>query len=390
MTAATATRTSGLPESYYAPDFVLEVEGTALDPASKGDVLEIKVVMSLEELASVDLKLNNYDDTTFDLKWSDSPKFRLGSRVHVQLGYADRLVSMLRGTITTLSPEFLSDGAPTLTVRAMDALVALKGSKPPEDQVTYCDKKDWQIAQQIASRHDLRLEYTDDGPVHASVQQRNIDDLTFLKERAARIDFAVFMQTDPDSGKDVLHFEKPTDGRDARPIRTYVLQWGSLGNTSTAPSMIEFKPTMSASDQVQSVTVRGWDANAKQAIVATATAGTTEGVSGSGGDTGPAAAVLVAGKQGKKDTIVCAPVANQEEADALAKARLAESAYKFMTASAKVIGLPDLRPGDNVEIGGVGTTFRGTWYVTKVTHTLNASGLLTEFDARKTYKGDKK
>ena len=77
-----ATLLPGLPEDYYAPEFVVEVEGRALDPAQKGDVLEIKVVLSVDELASVDLKLNNYDDSTFDLKWSDSV---LPSQLHFQV-----------------------------------------------------------------------------------------------------------------------------------------------------------------------------------------------------------------------------------------------------------------------------------------------------------------
>jgi phage protein D len=390
MTGATATRSSGLPESYYAPDFLVEIEGTALDPASKGDVLEIKVVMDIDELASVDLKLNNYDDTTFDLKWSDSELLRLGSSVHVQLGYADRLVSMLRGKITTLSPEFLSDGAPTLTVRAMDSLVMLKDSRPPETEVCYRNKKDWQIAEQIARRHGLRLEYDDDGPEHELVVQRNLDDLAFLKERAARIDFQLFMRTDPETGEEVLHFVKPADGRDAAKIRTYVLAWGTLRNTDVPPSMIEFKPTISASDQVQSVTVRGWDTAQKKAITCTAEPATTPGVSGSGDATGPAAAAAVGGAAGKKEVVVNAPVTSEEEARRLAESLLAERAYKFLTASAKTIGLPDLRPADNVEIHGVGERFSGTYFVKKATHVLNASGLLTEFDVRKTYEGEQK
>ncbi|TML05131.1 MAG: type IV secretion protein Rhs, partial [Actinobacteria bacterium] len=108
MSAAVATRTSGSPDNYYAPDFLVEVEGKQLDPKSRDDVVEIKVTMELDKVDSVDLKLNNYDDTTFDLKWSDADFFRLGHRVHVKLGYVDSLVSMLRGPITTLSPEFVS------------------------------------------------------------------------------------------------------------------------------------------------------------------------------------------------------------------------------------------------------------------------------------------
>ncbi len=70
---APPTPAPGLPERYYAPDFVVEIGGVALDQESKGDVLELKVEMAMKEMTSVDLKLNNYDDRTFDLKWSDSP-----------------------------------------------------------------------------------------------------------------------------------------------------------------------------------------------------------------------------------------------------------------------------------------------------------------------------
>jgi hypothetical protein len=206
MSAGAATRTSGLPDSYYAPDFLVEVEDKPLDPATKGDVLEVRVVLDIDELASVDLKLNNYDAVNYDLKWSDDEQFRLGNRVHLQLGYADRLISMLRGRITTLSPEFPSDGAPTMTVRVMDGLVVLKDSRPPEDEVTYEKMKDWEIAQRVAQRHGLRFEHDDDGPTHDVVVQRNTDDLVFLTERASRIDHKLFMRTDPETGEDVLHF----------------------------------------------------------------------------------------------------------------------------------------------------------------------------------------
>lgn len=391
MSTPVATRTSGSPDNYYAPDFLVEVEGKALDPGSKGDVLEVKVTLSLDEVASVDVKLNNYDDTAFELKWSDSKLFRLGNRVHVKLGYVDGLVSMLRGPITTLSPEFVSDGAPTLTVRAMDRLAVLRDSRPPEAEVSYKKQHDWQIAQTIAERHHLRFEHDadDDTPVHELVVQRNTDDLAFLMERASRIDFKVFMKTDPETGEDVLRFGKPTDGRDGAPARTYVLAWGNLrNNTGVAPSLVEFKPTVSSADQVQSVTVRGWDTKTKKAISVTAQPATTPGVSGSGAATGPASAAKVGTAEGRKDVVVNAPAQTEEEARRLAEALLAERAYAFLTATGKAIGLPDLRPGDNVEIHGVGTRFSGTYYVTRVTHTLNAGGLLTEFSVRKTYEGE--
>ena len=120
-------RKPGLPDSYYAPAFVVEVDGKPLDERTNGDVLEVVVRMDLDKLTSAELKLNNYDDQTFDLKWTDSDTFAIGKSVHVRLGYADRLISVMRGYITTLTPDFPSDQAPTLGVGAIDALAKLIG-----------------------------------------------------------------------------------------------------------------------------------------------------------------------------------------------------------------------------------------------------------------------
>jgi uncharacterized protein len=378
---ATATRTPGLPAHYYAPAFEVEIGGAKLDPESMGDVLEVRVVMELKKLTSVDLRLNNYDDTKFDLKWSDADQFRLGSQIHVMMGYAERTVSMMRGVITALTPDFPADGSPTLLVRGHDALSKLKGSKPPPDKVVYRDKADWQIAQEIGQRHGIRVEVSEEGPVHTMMCQGDLDDGTFLKARAEDIDFEVFMYTDPESGKDTLNFVKPRDGRGSEPITTYALAWGTLRNTDVEPSLLEFKPTMTAADQVQTVTVRGWDPQRKKAIKQTATPENTPGVSVVDATSGPRVAGTIAGPQGREEVVVQRHVTSDEEALKLAKAMLAERAYRFLTAHGRAIGLPDLRPDHNVEIVGVGRRFSGTYHVTKVTHTINEQGYLTEFDA---------
>jgi phage protein D len=286
---------------------------------------------------------------------------------------------MMRGYISTLIPEF-ADGPPTLTVRALDGMVRLKSSKPPAEEVTYKKVTDWQIAQKVAKRHNLRVKVTEEGPTHDLVVQK-ADDATFLKERAKLLSFEVFMRTDPDSGEDVLHFVSPTDGRGSDPISTYTLAWGGMRNTDTPPTLIEFKPVLAAGDQVQSVTVRGWDPKTKKKITQTATRDNTPGVPEIDNTNGPEAAEAMGGtKEAKHEVIVDRPVASEEEALKVAQTILSERAYRFLTGHGKVIGLPDLRPGTNVEIGGVGRRFSGTYFVTKVTHTLNQQGFLTEFD----------
>jgi uncharacterized protein len=75
-------------------------------------------------------------------------------------------------------------------------------------------------------------------------------------------------------------------------------------------------------------------------------------------------------------------VMSEEEARRLAEGRLADRAYEYLTGRGRVIGLPDLRPGVNLFLVGLGERFSGRYYVTKATHTLGNSGYTTEFEVR--------
>src|SRR5262245_66190766 len=107
--AEASVNQDGLPNDYYAPDYRIEIEGQELDPKSKGDILEVKVVMDMENMTSFELNVNNWDDQRFFFKYSDKPDdptqviYDLGNRVHVKMGYAGKLLSMARGQITTLA-----------------------------------------------------------------------------------------------------------------------------------------------------------------------------------------------------------------------------------------------------------------------------------------------
>ena len=90
---------------------------------------------------------------------------------------------------------------------------------------------------------------------------------------------------------------------------------------------------------------------------------------------------------GKSDIVVDQPVTSAQEARDLAISLLRERAYEYITGSGQVIGLPDLRPGDNVELPGLGKRFSGRYHVLKVEHSLGSSGYQTTFDVRNLFDG---
>ncbi len=367
-----STRQSGLPAvDYYAPNFKVEVEGRELDPESKGDILDVKVSMDIDNLTSFDLTVNNWDDKRFGFKYSDTQIFDVGNRVHIRMGYADDLRFMASGIISTLTPKFPESGPPTLGVTGLDPMLKLRDRKPVgSEQKKFVDMTDWQIAQLIAARNHLEVKVTEAGPRHPLVIQKNQDDAKFLMERAKRIDFDCYIRVDPDNGKDTLYFTRPTDGRDGSKIRIYVFEWGK--------SLINFNPKLNLGQQVSKVTVRAWNPRTKSEI--TYTVGPDDLPKTGGGESGPALAA--ARLNGKQDIVVDRPVASVQEARELALSLLRERAYSYLTGSGQVIGIPDLRPGDNIELQGLGKRFSGEYYVTKVEHSLGGSGYLTQFEVR--------
>lgn len=381
---------SGLPPTaYYAPDYRIEVEGAELDPKSKGDILEVKVVMDMENMTSFELNVNNWDDRTFFFKYSDKAEkpgqvtYDLGARVHVLMGYTDRLLSMARGQITTLAPKFPESGPPTISISGLDGMLKLRDRKPTDKDVKkFVQMDDAEIADVVAARNGLALKATREGlEKHALVVQKNQDDAQFLMERAKRIDFDCYVQVDPKTGKDTLFFVRPSDGRTSDKIRVYEFEWGT--------NLINFSPQITLSRQVSKVTVRAWDPQKKDLIAYTADSKDLPGGGGNsgGGTSGPKAAEENLG--GKQEMVVDAPVTSEQEAKDLATSLLRERAYEFITGTGRVIGLPDLRPGDNLELKGLGKRFSGEYYVKKVEHTLGSNGYQTQFDVRRVFDGGK-
>jgi phage protein D len=380
----------------YAPEFDVRIEGVELDPTTKNDILDIKVHRDIDEMSGFDLELNNWDDVNLRFKHSDSRDFRLGSRVSVRLGYADKLLTVASGTISTLSPKFPDGASPTVSVSGVDGMLKLKDRKPAEnEEKIYLNLPDWRIAEQIAQRNKLRIVTTQEGPVHDRVVQKNQDDASFLMERAKRLDFDCFLLPDPNTGEETLYFIRPTDGRDGRPIRLYRLTYQpglTTGPTAQpeglVPNLLDFTPTLTVSQQVSKLTVRGWDPRTKQTIAFTATAeNLPAGQNSADGESGPQAADSAAG--GRQEVLVDAPVTSDQEARELAISLLRERSYEFITATGRVAGLPELRPGDNVEIFGLGRRFSGTYFVKRVEHTLGSNGFFTTFTGRRIHQGDR-
>lgn len=393
---------------FYVPQFEIRIAGAGLPRDVLRDVSQVTYKDSLKEIDGFELTVNNWDARTRGFKYvgAESPADLRGSsdaaqytrlfdpcnkEVEVRAGYLGDLHTLVRGTFTTLEPNFPSSGAPTLAVRGLNALHKLRRK---QYSTTWNDKKDSEIAQNVGrltdpalgknqkrfpmpvviSENALSLEV----PI-AYVAQTSQYDIDFLLVRAKRLGYVVCIREgepkakDPDRRKTHLYFG-PSEGRrpGARePI--YRLRWGA--------SLIEFKPTLTTANQIKSVTVQGWDRVKKKAISEKVSL-TDKGIA-----VNKDLHELLSECDPREEVVVERPVHTKEEAKKVATGILMDRQKEMVKASAACVGLPALCAGTKVEIEGLGARFSGTYFVTSTTHTIGDSGYTTRFEARREVTG---
>lgn len=353
-------------QDFYVPYFEVQLKGRKAGPDVVRDIVSVSYKDKIGEIDSFEITINNWDAEQRKFKYSDETLFDPGTKLELWMGYygAEHQRRMLTGEITSLRPTFPAGGQPKLAVSGLNILHRFRSE---QISFAYENMKDSQIAKQIGGRLGKTVE-TDTNAAASEDQyeyllQENQYDIIFLLNRAQRIGYDLFVTEDDDSK---LKFV-PT-GNLRRP--TYKLTYGR--------SLIQFQPNLTTANQVNSVTVRGWDAVNKKKIEHTATRqdlGTPE----------PAEGLDNAFKQ-KKEIIADRPISTEAEAKTLAEETLRRIAKDMIKASGSTVGLPDLRAGGVVEIDGVGDRFQGRYFVTGTTHAIGDGGYTTQFECRKEEK----
>jgi len=76
-------------------------------------------------------------------------------------------------------------------------------------------------------------------------------------------------------------------------------------------------------------------------------------------------------------------VQSQDEARTLAIQLLTETANQFLSGSGEAMGAPEIVPGVNLTLRGLGARYSGTYYVTRADHVFGASGYTTSFEVER-------
>jgi phage protein D len=346
-------------QDFYVPAFEINPPGRRLPRDVLHDVLNVTYTDDVTKIDSVEITVNNWDAAKRTFKYSDGNTFLPGQELELWMGYRgkDPLRRIMTGEITSLTPTFPAEGQPTLTVSLLNVLHRFRTK---QETHAYENLTDSQVAQQIGARLKVpvHIQPLNEQP-YPYLLQDNQYDIVFLFERARRIGYDLWVEEDQ-NGRTTLHFEPSENLKRV----TYLISWGK--------SLVDFQPTLTTARQVGEVTVRAWDRRRKKMITGSAKRSQLPGQH----DTD------VESSFNEREEITSAVVADQAEADRIARDRLRDIAHEMVKGTGSTVGLPDLRAGRRVRIEGLGTRFDGGYFVTGTTHTFNDSGYLTKFDCR--------
>jgi phage protein D len=378
--------------SFYVPRFEISAGGGALAPSVLRDVVQVTYNDSTTEIDSFDITVNNWDAERRRFKYVGSERtarpeedvFRTfepcAREFELKLGYGSELFTIVKGTPTTLEPAFPSGAAPTLTVRALNVLFKLRTR---QYRTHWTSKKISEVAEDIGRRQtggsrrfpiDIRTSSTakQNEPQLDYVAQENQYDIDFLLLEARKIGYTVYVDRESSQrgrGKEFLYFGPSNERQQGRPDVQYELKWGI--------SLIDFTPKLSTAQQVKSVEVRSWNRQTNEAIRKKAELK----------DAGVNQDLLYLldqdGCEPREEVVTNEPMHTPEQAKRRAVAILSERVKQLVEATGTTVGLPNLRAGQRIRITGVGARFSGTYFVVKTTHTINDSGYITKFTARR-------
>ncbi|MFF7769068.1 phage baseplate assembly protein V [Streptomyces massasporeus] len=335
--------------STYAPRFDIRVAGLTMAAELAAHAVSLTVETSLDLAGTFSFVLRNPDNRLLDSALLDP-----GKTVEIRLGYGNDLKPAFLGEIAAVEPSFPQSGAPTVQVSGYDKSYRMRHAEQEPTEYTFMN--DSMVAAQIAVENGL-IPLVDPTP---GLKEKIIQvggDMAFLKERAQRYHFDVYVEWDR------LHFQFP------RPqTAAHVLEWGR--------NLSSFSPRISAQGAAGLQAVRGYNQELSQTIHGLALAADldpeqlTERLGSSAADL-----VLTLTRKGIRRHVLENPL----DAKILAESLLTELLEGMYEGTGSCIGIPELTAGKFIEMRGVGKRFSGTYRLRKVTHRIDDGGYTTEF-----------
>jgi len=183
-------------------------------------------------------------------------RIKVGDDLEIKVGESQ--TSIYKGAVIGLEPVYTGGSTTRVTIRAMNKFHNLLRKRK---SITFADKNDEQILNQVVKEAGLTLEFKHDKPPdpYKVVYQHNQTDMEFVRTRAARIGCHVWCVDK------TLHVKQPD--LQSGPVATL-----KLSESEQKGTIKSFTPRVGSAHVIKKVTVKGWNPETKELITGEATA----------------------------------------------------------------------------------------------------------------------
>ena len=334
----------------YTNQIEVKINGRALTPRQQQCLVEAWVDASVNLPAAFQLTFRDQQRTLLsDLGAKIGAKVELRAKAIGKDGGGP----LFTGEVTAMEADF-DDTGKFSVVRGHDPGHRLLRNRRVEG---YQNMTASDIARKLASRNGLKIgKISSTRTPYKMITQPNVTDWDFLTRLAQENDVELYFS---DTGRFQFVDPKPASGAP-----------GKGAKAKTNPRVLEFginllrcRTVVTASDQVKTVQVRGWDAERKRAVTAKKPA-----------TSNPELAIGLKGQQASSPFGAAELVETDIPYDTNAQVKEAAAALAddvsaaFAELEAEVRGDPKLRPGMPVALTGIGKPFEGKYTVTAARH----------------------
>jgi phage protein D len=365
-----------------------------------GDVMSLTVEENVALAGAMRLRIQLTQDDNGAWNYLDDSRFEMFTKVSVRIGFTgggglagalssalgggegnDGLERVFDGYITAVNTNWASQpGSANLEVEAMDTSVLMSLE---EKVAVWANLADSDIVQQIVSNYGVPITADSTPTVHqendTTIIQRG-SDIQFVRELAQRNGLEFYFETDKDSGEVNAFLRAPQ--LDGTPQPDLAIQFGLGSNLKSFSARVSGQVPLSV--KATQVDVKANSPNSAQVgDTQLALLGDTNANDLVGGPLG--SLVTPQDVQGQM-LLLATPTSDATELQTLAQAVRDEASW-LIAANGEINSdayQTVLRPHRMVLVKGAGSRYSGKYYVTQVTHDLQADGSYTQkFEARR-------
>jgi len=331
---------------------VISVNGAAIENTVQ--VISVKINKTINRITTAKVVILDGDMPNQSFPASEGNNFKPGNIIEIKAGYGSKQTSVFSGIIVRHGLKISGENFSRLVVECRDKAVAMTIGR---HNANFVKAKDSDIITKLCGAYSLTTKVDTTQIQHPELVQYYSTDWDFMVARAEANGLLVFV----DDG--CLTVAAPDTS--SSPVLT----------VSYGYDLIEFHAELDAMSQLSSVKGTSWDLS-KQAIV--------EGQSQS-----PSSLKLSGNIQSSDLAKVVGPklydlqtAAPMEQCDLnnWAKAQQLKAGLARISGRMKFQGSALVKPGDLIELKGVGKRFDGNVFISSVTHEISDGNWLSEVE----------